>query len=117
MSAIVLFAASLAACSQSAGGPSGDPVLAKEQGAVAPLKDKYKDVVTGTDVKDHTLVVYVDVNNMYSMDEDAEAAMKADALARWKSVWSSAHPRMHAVLHLSLRDYYGKEVYASSASV
>lgn len=117
MTAIALFAASLAACSQSSAGPAADPVLAKEQAAVAPLKDKYKDVVTGTDVKDATLVMYVDVNNMYSMDEDAEAAMKADALARWKSVWSGAHPHKHAVLHLTLRDYYGKEVYASSASV
>ena len=117
MSAIMVFAASLAACSQSSAGPAADPVLAKEQAAVAPLKDKYKDVVTGTDVKDATLIVYVDVNSMYSMDEDAEAAMKADALGRWKSVWISTHPRKHAVLHLSLRDYYGKEVYASSASI
>lgn len=117
MSALTVFAAALAACSQTAAGPSGDPILVKEQSAVAPLKAKYKDVVTGTDVKDRTLIVYVDVENMYSMDEDAEAAMKADALARWKSVWSSAHPHKHGVLHLSLRDYYGKEVYASSASV
>lgn len=92
-------------------------MLLKEQSAVAPLKAKYKNVVTGTDVQDHTLIVYVDVENMYSMDEDAEDAMKADALARWKKVWTHAHPHKHAVLRLSMRDYYGKEIYTRSASV
>lgn len=116
ISAVAALACVLAACSQPAG-QSTDPVLAKEQSAVATLKDKYKDVVLGTDVKDRTLTVYVDVNNLYSMDEDAEAAMKADALNRWKRIWSGAHPHEHGVLHLSMRDYYGKEVYSSSSTV
>lgn len=116
MIAFALCGAVLAACSQPPAANT-DPVQIKEQSAVAPLKVKYKDVVTGTDVQDRTLVVYVDVNNMYSMDEDAEAAMKADALSRWKSVWSSTHPHKHGVLHVSLRDYYGKEVYAASATI
>jgi hypothetical protein len=108
----------LAACGPAATtSAGGNPTLAQEQSAVASLKTKYKDVVQGTDVKGNTLLVYVDVDNMYSMDEDAEDAMKADALNRWKAVWTKAHPHKHATLHLSMRDYYGKEVYASSAKV
>ncbi len=111
---VALLAAVLAACS-SAPAPNIDPALAKEQDAVATLKTKYAGVVTGTDVKDRTLLMYVDVNAMSEMDEDAESAMKADALQRWKSVWLRAHPHKHGVVHLSVRDYYGKEIYSSSA--
>ena len=112
---LVLCAAVLASCSTPA--PSGDTVLQKEQSAVAALKPKYKEIVMGTDVKDRTLILYVDVDKLYSMDEDAEDAMKTDALNRWKAVWASAHPHKHGTVHLSLRDYYGKEIYAGSATV
>ena len=71
----------------------------------------------GTDVKDRTLLVFVDMNNMSSMDETAEAAMKAQALALWAQVWSKAHPHRHAALRLSVRDYYGREVYTAAAHV
>jgi hypothetical protein len=117
LSAPAVLCCVLAACAPTAPTASGDPVLAKEQHAAASLKARYKDVILGTDVKGRTLTVYVDVDNMYSMDEDAEAAMKADALSRWKSIWSQAHPHKHGVLRLSMRDYYGKEVYSSSANV
>lgn len=103
-----------AACSQPA---SVNPVQAKEEAAVAPLKARYKNVVTGTDVKDRTLILYVDVNNMLSMDEQAEIDMKAAALQRWKGVWSKAHAGKHGVVRLSVRDYYGKEIYTKSAAV
>lgn len=112
----VLLACALAACSQTTARGS-NPLLAKEQTAVASLKTKYKDVVMGTDVKGHTLLVYVDVNNLYSMDENSEDAMKADALSRWKAAWSAAHPDEHAKLDLSFRDYYGKEIYTASVRV
>ena len=104
----------LTACSSPINQSSNDAVTTREQQSVSDLKTRYKDVVTGTDVQNRTLVVYVDVNQMYSMDEDSEAAMKAQELSEWKRVWSAAHPHQHAVLHLSLRDYYGKEIYASS---
>jgi hypothetical protein len=58
-----------------------------------------------------TLVLFVDVNNLDSMDEPAEDAMKADALARWKSIWSAAHPGKHAKVTVVLRDYFGNEVF------
>ena len=114
--ALLICAIVLSGCSQSQA-PKTGAVVAKEQSAASALKAKYKDVVTGTDVQNRTLVVYIDVENMSLMDEDAEAAMKADALRRWKSIWSGAHPHAHGVLHLSMRDYYGKEIYAASARV
>lgn len=90
---------------------SNDPITIKEQQQAAALKPRYKDVITGTDVQGNTLVVFVDLNNLYSMDEPAEDAMKADALARWKRIWSEAHPGKHAKLNVVLRDYYGNEVF------
>ena len=112
---ITVFGCVLAACSPPA--PKVNPVIAKEQNAVAPLKRQYKDVITGVEVKDRTLIVYVDPNAMISMDEDAEAAMKADALERWKAAWSSTHPHRHATLRLSVRDYFGRALSTSSATV
>ena len=113
--AIAVLGCVLAACSSPA--PSVNPVIAKEQSAVAPLKTKYKDVITGVEVKDRTLIMYVEPNAMSSMDEDSEAAMKADALARWKKAWAQAHPHQHGTVHLSVRDYFGRELSTSSASV
>ncbi len=84
---------------------------------MAPLKSTYKDVVTGVEVKDRTLTMYVEPNALYSMDESAEAAMKADALNRWKKAWTTAHPHEHAVLRLVVRDYFGREISTSSATV
>lgn len=115
LSALAAFACVLSACSQPS--QNVDPVLAKEQSAVAPLKAKYTDVITGVEVKDRTLIVYVEPNAMSQMDEDAEAAMKADALSRWTKAWTSAHPHKHGVLRLSVRDYFGRPLYASSATV
>ena len=113
--AAAVFGCILAACSQPA--PSVNPILAKEQNAVAPLKAKYTGVVTGVDVKGQTLILYVEPNAMYSMDEDSEAAMKSDALDLWKKTWTRAHPRRHGTLHLSVRDYCGRELSKSSVNV
>lgn len=112
---IAVFGCVLAACSSPA--PSVNPTLAKEQSALAPLKTTYKDVITGIDVKDRTLIVYVEPNAMYSMDEDSEAAMKAQALSRWKSAWQDAHPHEHGTLHVSVRDYFGRVLSTSSTRV
>src|SRR5579884_1286319 len=108
-------ACALAACSAPA--PRVNPVIVKEQAAVAPLKSKYKDVITGLDVKDRTLIMYVEPNAMSSMDEDAEAAMKADALHRWEKAWTSAHPHQHGKLSLSVRDYFGRALSTRSVNV
>ena len=107
----------LPACSAPSDTGNADTVTAREQRSADVLKTRYKDVVTGTDVQGNTLAVFVDVNNMYSMDEQAEIDMKADALAQWKRIWSASHHGKHATLRLSMRDYYGKEVYAASTRV
>lgn len=103
LSGLVAFAA-LTAC--------GTPEKAPPD--VGNLKAHYKDVVMGTDAQGETLVVYVDVNNLDSMDEPAEDALKADALARWKRIWTAAHPGKHAKLRVVLRDYFGNEVFSET---
>ncbi len=90
-----------------------------EQSAVDALglKRHYKDVVMGTEIQGRTLVVYVDVDNLNSMDEAAEDALRAQTLGQWKRIWLRAHPRGHGTLRLSLRDYYGNEVTGDSVRV
>lgn len=115
LGAVAALAFALAGCAQPAA-PT-NTVAAREQNAVAPLKAKYKDVITGLEVKDRTLVMYVEPNAMSSMDEDAEAAMKAEALNRWKTAWVKEHPRQHGVLRLDVRDYFGREISTNSTTV
>lgn len=113
--ALTALAATLAACSTTQKlRASDDPITTKEQQQAAALKPLYKDVVMGTDVKGETLVLYVDVNNLDSMDEPAEDSMKAAALARWKQIWLSSHPGKHAKLTVVLRDYFGNEVFTEN---
>jgi len=113
---LAALAYALAGCAQTTA-PKANTVTAREQDAVAPLKDKYKDVITGLDVKNRTLVVYVEPNAMYSMDEGAEAAMKAEALRRWKTAWVKEHPRQHGVLRVDVRDYFGREISTDSTTI
>ena len=113
--------AALAACTQSSGtaSASADPTAIREQRSVDALrlKQRYKDIVMGSEVKGETLVLYIDVNNLYSMDEQAEDAMRSQTLAQWAKIWAGAHPRKHMKLRLSLRDYYGNEVTGDTARV
>jgi len=98
---------------------AGDAVTAREQRAVdgLGLKKRYPDIVTGTDIKGNTLMIYVDVDKLYSMDEDSENAMRADLLKSWKAIWSAAHRGEHATVRISLRDYYGSQVLSDAARV
>jgi hypothetical protein len=120
--ATALAALVLGGCSgqpSASAGSARDATAAREVKAVdaLDLKKRYKDVVMGTDVKGSTLVIYVDVNNLYSMDETAEDALRSQTLDQWKRIWAAAHPRKHATLRLSLRDYYGNEVTGDTAAV
>jgi hypothetical protein len=120
--AAVVVAAVLAGCSNGTSqrnrGPT-DATTRREQRAVDALnlKNRYKDVVTGTDVKGSTLVLYVDVNNLYSMDETSEDALKSQTLTQWKRIWLAEHPNKHVKVRLSVRDYYGNEVTAQAVNV
>lgn len=97
---------------------AASPQTVQEQRAVDALglKTRYKDVVTGTDIKGNTLLLYVDVENLNSMDEQGENAMRSSTLAQWVRIWRSAHPHKHGKLRLSLRDYYGTETAADTAN-
>jgi len=101
------------ACAQH---PAPQSLDDRENAAMASLKARYKDVVTGTEVKGTTLFVYVDINSLYSMEESDETAFKHDALARWRTAWLRAHQNAgHPTLTVSFRDYYGREVGKESA--
>lgn len=114
--AAVLTGMLLGGCTPTALSPA-QRIAAHELQRLAPLQTQYKDVVTGLDVQGQTLSVFVDVDNLYSIDEQREDALKAQALARWRRVWSSAHPHAHATLTVLLRDYYGKTVFTERGRV
>lgn len=116
-SRFLLAAALLAGCSQSAPQSPGDALAARENQALAPLKAKYKPVITGIDAKGTTLDLFVDADQLNSMDEPVEDFMKADALKRWQAIWKAGHPGKHATLRVRLRDYFGEEVFSESAKV
>lgn len=115
--AALLAALLLSACAQPGPRTSADPAKAAEEQATASLKTQYKDIVSGTEADGTVLSVFVNLDNFQSMDESAEDALKAQALARWKSVWRDAHPHRHAKLRVRFRDYFGNDVYTESANV
>ncbi len=87
-------------------------VQAREMRAVDALhlRNRYKDIITGWDVKGTTLVLYANRDAMLSMDEPAEAAMMDDLIARWAKIWRSNHRGNHAKLKLDVRDFYGEAI-------
>lgn len=107
--------ATLAACSS----PSPQQrVEATELNDLAQLKRQYPDVVAGFDLRPkNSLIISLDLQHYIEMDDDAVAALKRDALARWRSAWIAAHPHEHAVLHLRFIDFIGRKVADESTSV
>lgn len=113
----VLFAAGavlLAGCTSS---PPKHPIRAKEEQSLSVLKTRYKDIVSGIEPKGALLSVFVNVDRLDMMDESAEDTLKAEALTRWKAVWSANHPHRHAKLQVHLRDYYGRVIFTEAARV
>ena len=94
----------LAACSSPP--PSADDRAA---GTLAPLKARYPQVIMGFDVHGTSLDVSVDLDQLASMDEDKEDAMKADALKTWAKTWSAEHPHEHATLTVRIVDFRGNQ--------
>ncbi len=98
----------LAACSSPAPNQRVDDA---ETAALVPLKHKYPDVVMGFDIKPQTtLVVSLDLQHYIDLEDDDVAALKRDALARWRAVWTSAHPHAHALLRVRFIDFIGRSV-------
>lgn len=108
-------AALLAACS----GPTpGQRAHQAELNDLAQLKRRYPDVVMGFDLRrDDTLIISLDLQQYIGMDDDAVAALKRDALARWRSAWIAQHPHEHALLRLHFIDFIGRRVADESTRV
>jgi hypothetical protein len=82
-----------------------------ELAAVAPLRTQYSGVVMGFDIRPPTtLIVSLDLQSYFDMDDDAVAAMQRNVLRHWRSAWSAAHPHAHAVLHVRFIDFIGRKV-------
>jgi hypothetical protein len=82
-----------------------------ELAAVAPLRAQYSGVVMGFDIRSpETLIVSLDLQSYFDMDDDAVAAMQRNVLRRWRAAWSAAHPHAHAVLHVRFIDFIGRNV-------
>jgi hypothetical protein len=98
----------LAACSS----PSPQEAAQNQELAtLAPLKQKYQDVVMGFDFKPgETLVVSLDLTNYNGMSDDDQAAMKKVVASTWRNAWQQAHPGQHATIHLKLSDFIGRTI-------
>jgi hypothetical protein len=107
----------LAGCSQPATQGTAGQTADREAAAFQPLKAKYAPVITGIDVKGTTLDLFVDADQLISMDEPVEDKMKAEALSRWRTIWKADNPGKHATLRVRLRNYYGETQFSESAKV
>ncbi len=89
-----------------------------ELAAVAPLRTQYSGVEMGFDIRSpNTLIVSLDLQSYFDMDDDAVAAMQRTTLRRWRSAWSAAHPHTHAVLHVRFIDFIGRKVADESTTL
>jgi hypothetical protein len=89
-----------------------------EIAAMAPLKSRYSGLVMGFDVRPPaTLLVSLDLQQYIETGDDTIAAMKRDALARWRSAWIAAHPHSHAELRVRFIDFIGRKVGEESTQV
>ena len=108
-----LTAALLAACA-SPQQRAGDAEIA----AVMPLKRQYAGLVAGFDIRPpDTLIVSLDLQQYIESDDATIAAMKRDALERWRLAWLQAHPHEHALLHVRFIDFIGRKVAQESVRV
>ena len=88
-----------------------------ELAAVTMLKQRYP-VIAGFDVRPATtLIVSLDLQQYIEMEDDEIAAMKRDALTRWRTAWSAAHPQAHSVLHVRFIDFIGRKVGTETTRV
>ena len=105
----------LVACSQ----PSPQQRLDDgEIEALAPLKSRYAGIVMGFDVKPQTtLNASIDLQAYIDADDDRLAAMRKEALVRWRSIWIARHPGAHALVSVRFIDFIGRKVAQESSPV
>lgn len=110
----VTLASFIAACSS----PTQQSSVTDEIAAMAPLKQKYSDLVAGFDVRPaSTLIVSVDLQNYIETDDDTLKAMQRDAIARWRAAWTAAHPHAHSTLYVRFIDFIGRKVATETTKV
>src|SRR5580704_10638781 len=110
-----VLAALVAACSSQT---AQQRVQAAELKDLAALKHQYPDVVMGFDLRPrNVLVISLDLQNYIEMDDDSVAALKRDALARWRSAWVGEHPHAHGLLRLRFMDFIGRTVAEETTRV
>jgi hypothetical protein len=110
----VLGLAAACACS----GPSAqDAGTARETAHMQPMRSAYDDTVVGFDPHGTRMDVAIDLNAWETIDDDADAAIKVEALRRWKEAWTAENPGKHATLLVRLIDYHGHEFFRETAKV
>ncbi len=106
---------SLAACSAP---PTSQQVRhASERTQLARLQNTYAGTIVGFDFHGTTVDVSVDLNQLYSISEDDENALKAATLRAWRSAWLQTHPRRHAALTVRFIDFRGNLESSRSVKV
>jgi len=91
--------------------------LAREMTAMQPMRGEFDDTVLGFDVAGSQISVGIDLNQWETIDDDADQAIKSEALDRWKKAWSKEHPGEHATVTVRLVDYHGHAFFRESAKV
>jgi len=104
----------ISACS----GPSPQEAsLAREMAYMQPMRSESNDTVVGFDIKGTQMNVGIDLNEWETIDDDADQAIRTEALSRWKTAWSKENPGKHATLTVRLVDYHGHEFFRETAKV
>ncbi len=96
------------------------PQAASEAHAVAhmqPMREGNDDTVVGFEVHGTRMDVSIDLNAWETIDDDADQAIKDDAMRRWKEAWSAENPGKHATLTVRLRDYHGRTFFTETGKV
>ncbi|HEV2260842.1 MAG TPA: hypothetical protein VGR69_00940 [Candidatus Rubrimentiphilum sp.] len=89
----------------------------RELAALQPLKQHYSDVIQGMDAGGKTLDIFVNEDQLNSIDPSVEDQFKAEALRRWRTVWQNANPGKRATVRIRLRKYFGQTLFSESANV
>ncbi len=115
-----VFSAGLALVAVTACSAAQSPQAASEAREIAhmqPMRQGNNDTVVGFDAHGTRMDVSIDLNEWETIDDDADQAIKDDALDRWKEAWSAENPGKHATLTVRLLDYHGRLFFTETGKV